>query len=199
MKDRNLASPGFENKCLSIEDFYRYIALPQGDNLPDLTPHLAHCPKCQEELAEILRLLNPGSEEQKDDDCNLSDQEITKTLNLIQGVARKEEANKHRSRWLHWAAAAAAAIGLLGTGAGALKFYQNRVSNQYFEQARASLEELRLDYEDFLRQRGLPLWQHNHPALMRFTLKLLANLTDPSDGDAMDRVINALTKVAPAA
>src|SRR5215471_15926588 len=24
--------------------------------------------------------------------------------------------------------------------------------------ARASLEELRLDYEDFLRQRGLPLW-----------------------------------------
>ena len=41
---------------------------------------------------------------------------------------------------------------------------------------------------------GLP-----HPTLMRFTLKLLANLTDPADGDPMDRVINALTKVAPAA
>jgi len=41
---------------------------------------------------------------------------------------------------------------------------------------------------------GLP-----HPTLMRFTLKLLANLTDPRDGDAMDKVINALTKVAPAA
>ncbi len=26
--------------------------------------------------------------------------------------------------------------------------------------ARASLEELRLDYEDFLRQRGLDLWPH---------------------------------------
>jgi four helix bundle suffix protein len=26
--------------------------------------------------------------------------------------------------------------------------------------ARASLEELRLDYEDFLRQRNLPLWEH---------------------------------------
>ncbi|GAA2492245.1 geranylgeranyl reductase family protein [Winogradskya humida] len=37
-----------------------------------------------------------------------------------------------------------------------------------------------------------------HPTLMRFVLKLLANLTDPRDGDAMDRVINALTKVAPA-
>ena len=41
---------------------------------------------------------------------------------------------------------------------------------------------------------GLP-----HPTLMRFTLKLLANLTDPRDGDAMDTLINTLTKVAPAA
>jgi geranylgeranyl reductase family protein len=40
---------------------------------------------------------------------------------------------------------------------------------------------------------GLP-----RPVLMQFVLKLLANLTDPRDGDAMDRVINALTKVAPA-
>jgi four helix bundle suffix protein len=29
--------------------------------------------------------------------------------------------------------------------------------------ARASLEELRLDYEDFLRQRGLAQWQREHP------------------------------------
>jgi menaquinone-9 beta-reductase len=41
---------------------------------------------------------------------------------------------------------------------------------------------------------GLP-----HPTLMRFVLKLLANLTDPSGGDAMDRVINGLQKVVPAA
>jgi len=34
--------------------------------------------------------------------------------------------------------------------------------------ARASLEELRLDYEDFLRQRGLPQWPPGHPALQRF-------------------------------
>ncbi len=41
---------------------------------------------------------------------------------------------------------------------------------------------------------GLP-----RPTLMRFTLKLLANLTDPRSGDAMDRIINGLSKVAPAA
>ncbi len=40
---------------------------------------------------------------------------------------------------------------------------------------------------------GLP-----HPALMRFVLKLLANLTDPHDGDISDRVVNALTKLTPA-
>jgi geranylgeranyl reductase family protein len=41
---------------------------------------------------------------------------------------------------------------------------------------------------------GLP-----RTALMRFTLKLMANLTDPRGGDVSDRVINALAKVAPAA
>ena len=40
---------------------------------------------------------------------------------------------------------------------------------------------------------GLP-----RPLLMKFTLKLLANLTDPRGGDAMDRLINGLTKVVPA-
>ena len=34
--------------------------------------------------------------------------------------------------------------------------------------ARASLEELRLDYEDFLRHRGLERWPPDHPALQRF-------------------------------
>ncbi|CAM5284187.1 geranylgeranyl reductase family protein [Streptomyces hirsutus] len=42
-------------------------------------------------------------------------------------------------------------------------------------------------------QRGL-----TYPTL-KFTLKLLANLTDPTGGDAMDRVINGLSKVAPKA
>jgi hypothetical protein len=38
-----------------------------------------------------------------------------------------------------------------------------------------------------------------HPALMRFVLKLLANLTDPRGGDAADRLINALSRLTPAA
>ncbi|GAA4561913.1 geranylgeranyl reductase family protein [Planotetraspora kaengkrachanensis] len=45
----------------------------------------------------------------------------------------------------------------------------------------------------FATRHGLP-----HPTLMRFALKLLANLTDRR-GDASDRIINALSKVAPPA
>lgn len=35
--------------------------------------------------------------------------------------------------------------------------------------------------------------------LMKFTLKLLANLTDPNSKETSDRIINALSKIAPAA
>ena len=40
---------------------------------------------------------------------------------------------------------------------------------------------------------GLP-----HPALMRFLLKLLANLYDPRDGEISDRTISVLTRLIPA-
>src|SRR5215213_7455502 len=41
---------------------------------------------------------------------------------------------------------------------------------------------------------GLP-----HKTLMRLVLKLMANLTDSRDGDAMDKIINSVTRIAPAA
>ena len=44
--------------------------------------------------------------------------------------------------------------------------------------ARASLEELRLDYEDFLRQRGLEVWGSDHPALVRFKAKRCSTLEE---------------------
>ncbi len=46
--------------------------------------------------------------------------------------------------------------------------------------ARASLEELLLDYEDFLRQRGLHLWDKNSPEALE-ARKLLSDESDRSD------------------
>ena len=44
--------------------------------------------------------------------------------------------------------------------------------------ARASLEELRLDYEDFLRHRGMELWAPEHPALRRFKARRCSSLDE---------------------
>jgi four helix bundle suffix protein len=44
--------------------------------------------------------------------------------------------------------------------------------------ARASLEELRLDYEDFLRQRRLTQWPPDHPALERFRARRCSRLEE---------------------
>jgi hypothetical protein len=45
-----------------------------------------------------------------------------------------------------------------------------------------------------LTRHGLP-----HPTLMKFCLKLLANLAEPQGGDAMDRIISGLNRMTPAA
>ncbi len=54
--------------------------------------------------------------------------------------------------------------------------------------ARASLEELLLDYEDFLRQRGLRIWVKDSPEALAVRTKYLSDRSDPSDrSDRSDR------------
>jgi len=47
--------------------------------------------------------------------------------------------------------------------------------------ARASLEELLLDYEDFLRQRGLRLWDKNSPEALAVRKAFSSDRSDKSD------------------
>lgn len=53
--------------------------------------------------------------------------------------------------------------------------------------ARASLEELRLDYEDFLRQRSLPMLPPDHPALQRFKVRRCATVDEVRDWAGEER------------
>jgi len=54
--------------------------------------------------------------------------------------------------------------------------------------ARASLEELLLDYEDFLRQRGLRIWGKDSPEALAVRGKYQSDKSDPSDvSDKSDR------------
>jgi four helix bundle suffix protein len=56
--------------------------------------------------------------------------------------------------------------------------------------ARASLEELQRDYEDFLRQRGLNRWDKGSPKALEVRNRLLADQTDASDpSDRSDTTI----------
>jgi four helix bundle suffix protein len=47
--------------------------------------------------------------------------------------------------------------------------------------ARASLEKLILDYEDFLRQRGLRIWDKNSPEALAVRRKYRSDVSDRSD------------------
>lgn len=54
--------------------------------------------------------------------------------------------------------------------------------------ARASLEELLLDYEDFLRQRGLCLWEKNSPDALVIRRQYQSDWSDASDrSDTSDK------------
>jgi four helix bundle suffix protein len=65
--------------------------------------------------------------------------------------------------------------------------------------ARASLEELLLDYEDFLRQRGLRIWGKDSPEALAVRGKYLSDksdLSDPSDPSDAYRIRTASQEVA---
>jgi four helix bundle suffix protein len=55
--------------------------------------------------------------------------------------------------------------------------------------ARASLEELKLDYEDFLRQRGMAMLDPQHPALVRFKQRRPQTLEEVQDWVREERAL----------
>ena len=58
--------------------------------------------------------------------------------------------------------------------------------------ARASLEELLLDYEDFLRQRGLRLWPKDSPEALRVRQSYQSDASDLSDMSDPETAANTL-------
>jgi restriction system protein len=62
--------------------------------------------------------------------------------------------------------------------------------------ARASLEELLLDYEDFLRQRGLRIWPKDSPEALAVRGKYQSDLSDASDRSDPYRISAATAEVA---
>ena len=55
--------------------------------------------------------------------------------------------------------------------------------------ARASLEELKLDYEDFLRQRGMEMLDPQHPVIVRFKKRRPQTLEEVQDWVRIERAM----------
>ena len=143
MNERKRETERSPDRCLSIDDLYHFSASSRGEDCrPDIEAHLSRCPRCQEELAEVLKLLHPDEENESEVVLPPSDVEISRTLELIQDIAQKEERKMHRPKWIGWAAAAAAAMVLVGAGAGLLQYQYLSKSKQYFNLAKANLEEI---------------------------------------------------------
>jgi restriction system protein len=62
--------------------------------------------------------------------------------------------------------------------------------------ARASLEELLLDYEDFLRQRGMRLWDKNSPEALAVRRKYQSGPSESSDRSDPYGVRTATSEIA---
>jgi hypothetical protein len=133
-----LQSP--KGNCLTDEDIYRYIVqLPGKEEASALEPHLAHCPRCRGELASTLELLYPRSPESVESAPEPPAAEIEDTVRFIQKVSEKE--TRSRNPWIRGAAAAAAAIVLIGSGLWGLVLYRDRLkSDSFCAQARTELE-----------------------------------------------------------
>jgi len=62
--------------------------------------------------------------------------------------------------------------------------------------ARASLEELLLDYEDFLRQRGVRIWDKNSPESLSVRNRYKSDSSDRSDTSDLYRIKTSSAEAA---
>jgi len=138
----DLRRPDVPESCLTIDDLYFYVAGAADSTdrarAARLEGHLAHCVRCREELAGVLKLLYPEGEDTCEPEPALTQEEIDQTLNLIRQVAQRERRQRERLRWLTWTLSAAAAIVLLWAGLAVFRDYSR--ANAFFAQAKAGLE-----------------------------------------------------------
>jgi CHAT domain-containing protein/thioredoxin-like negative regulator of GroEL len=129
--------------CLTEKDLYIYVS-GQGDpeRISSVEAHLTRCSVCRQNLAGLLELLHPDAEHVMMEGSEPSDEELSKSIAVIQEVSRKENApKKRRSRWLQWPVAAAAAICFVALSSWGIKYlYEKDKSEAFFFQGKAILE-----------------------------------------------------------
>ncbi len=131
------------NGCLTDGDLYDYISGQgrAGKHSP-LEAHLAACSSCRQNLAGLLKILDPDAERDMKEIQEPSGEEIGQIMALIQNGTGKEHAIKKRfSLGLQRPLAAAAAIAFIALS---IVFYyrhdETKRSEGYYSQAKKVLE-----------------------------------------------------------
>lgn len=141
-ENRVVEFPG--RKCLTDDDLYSYVCgSGTAETLSTLEAHLAECPDCRRNLAELLQILHPSDSNQADEVAPLSKAETDRTLAFIKEVARRERPTTG-SRLLKYRIPAAAALFIAFTLAslwGLTYIFQTNKSRSFYAQARTILEE----------------------------------------------------------
>src|SRR5512138_1867917 len=105
MKTDKRISPFPSGTCLTPEEFYRYVAQPEGwARHGDAERHISECPRCRRELASLIELLYPETADPQIGE--LSEAEMQQAMSIVQNV----QASHPRPRtWrVRWPLAAAA-------------------------------------------------------------------------------------------
>ena len=135
-----------KSQCLSDIELYSYLTRAPGDrSLAHLEAHVSTCSHCLNELAELIKVLHPVSEQIGQSTQTTSPVEIQETLALIQEVGRSESGSGSKTSlkfgWPKWALAATAAAALMGLALWGFEYWRDIYrSRTFYEEARAQLQ-----------------------------------------------------------
>jgi CHAT domain-containing protein/Tfp pilus assembly protein PilF len=130
--------------CLSDDDLYHYISGQEfNGNLNLVEAHLAQCLDCRQNLAELLAILYPNTEQPTMEIIEPSKAELDRAIATIQEISRKEHPSRKRfSHWFQWPLAAAAAISFVALSLwGLMHLYEMSKSQTFFSKAKVILEQ----------------------------------------------------------
>jgi CHAT domain-containing protein/thioredoxin-like negative regulator of GroEL len=173
--------------CLSADELCLFVARPPGEDggrASEIESHLARCPQCREELADIIKLLHPEEGDAGEEAPPLTSPEIQRTIARIREVGEQEKLQSMLRRRARRRLTAAVALVLIACGVAAFRFYFQRRPNQYFFAAKASLESfydgrspggLRLDlpFQSAVTSRASPGTDAQRDAETRFSQALV--------------------------
>jgi CHAT domain-containing protein/thioredoxin-like negative regulator of GroEL len=132
------------NTCLTDSDLYDYVSGQGGaQRLGLLEAHLSRCYSCRQNLAGLLKILNPDAAQDLGEIPELSREELDRSIATIRKVSRKERTGRDRfPQRILWPIAAAAAIGFVALGFLVFNhLYETRKTENFFSQARNILEQ----------------------------------------------------------